>query len=137
MEVLFLYMKFWTNHYNNKMCPKFMYKNRTFYSPLVFFFFLKVLPAILLSRQTVQTGVQTTAENHVCNWDGRYSQWLFLDNFLPYLQLPPTIYTITLYTPGHLEISWEVFAKKSADVLSFRNFFITISNSYHRNGNGL
>ena len=48
MEVLFLYMKFWTNHYNNKMCPKFMYKNRTFYSPLVFFFFFKVLPAILL-----------------------------------------------------------------------------------------
>ena len=51
----------------------------------------------------------------------------FLDNFLPYLQLPPTIYTITLYTPGHLEISWEVFAKKSADILSFRNSFITIS----------
>ena len=28
---------------------------------------------------------------------------------------------------GHLEISWEVFEKKSADILSFRNSFITIS----------
>ena len=36
-------------------------------------------------------------------------------------------YTITLYTPGHLEIIWELFAKKSADILSFRNSFITIS----------
>ena len=53
----------------------------------------------------------------------------FLDNLLPYLQLPPTIYTITLYTPGHLEISWEVFAKKPADILSFRNSFITISST--------
>ena len=50
-----------------------------------------------------------------------------LDNFSSYLQLPPTIYKITLYTPGHLEISWEVFAKKSADILSCRNSFITIS----------
>ena len=33
-------------------------KNRTFYSQLVSFFFLKVLPAILLNRQTVQTGQQ-------------------------------------------------------------------------------
>ena len=53
----------------------------------------------------------------------------FLDNFLPYLQLPPTMYgmynTITFYTLGHLEISWEVFAQKSADILSFRNSFIT------------
>ena len=37
------------------------------------------------------------------------------------------MYTITLYTPGYLEISWEVFAKKSADTLSFRISFITIS----------
>ena len=36
-------------------------------------------------------------------------------------------YTITLYTSGHLQISWDVFAKKSADILSFRNSFITIS----------
>ena len=36
-------------------------------------------------------------------------------------------YTITLYTPGHLHISWDVFAKKSGDILSFRNSFITIS----------
>jgi hypothetical protein len=31
-------------------------------------------------------------------------------------------YTITLYTSGHLQISWDVFAKKSADIS-----FITIS----------
>ena len=54
----------------------------------------------------------------------------FLDNFLPYLQLPPTIYRITLYTPGHLEISWKVFAKKSADILSFRHSF-TLSSLHH------
>ena len=37
-------------------------------------------------------------------------------------------YTITLYTPEHLEIIWElVLAKKSADILSFCNSFITIS----------
>ena len=51
----------------------------------------------------------------------------FWDNLLPYFQLPPTIYTITLYTRGHLEISWEVFAKKSADIPRFHNSFITIS----------
>ena len=28
-------------------------------------------------------------------------------------------YTITLYTPEHLQISWDVYAKKSADILSF------------------
>ena len=39
------------------------------------------------------------------------------------LQLPPTIYTITLYTPQHQEISWEVFAK----IFSYRISFITIS----------
>ena len=38
-------------------------------------------------------------------------------------------YTITLYTSGHLQISWDVFALKSADMLSFRISFITISNS--------
>ena len=32
-------------------------------------------------------------------------------------------YTIALYTPEHLEIIWELFAKKSADILSFRNSF--------------
>ena len=36
-------------------------------------------------------------------------------------------YTITLYTSGHLQISWDVFAKKSADFMSFRISFITIS----------
>ena len=87
MEVPFLYMKFWTNHYNNKMCPKFMYKNRTFYSHLVFIF--------SKSRQTVQTALQTTAENHVCNWDGRYSQWLFWTIICNYLQL---IHNNTLHT---------------------------------------
>ena len=43
------------------------------------------------------------------------------------LQLPPTIYTITLYTPQHQKISWEVFAKKSADIFIYRISFITIS----------
>ena len=44
-----------------------------------------------------------------------------------FLQLHPTIYIVTLYTPGYLEISWDVFAKKSADTLSFRISFTTIS----------
>ena len=39
-------------------------------------------------------------------------------------------YTLTLYTPGHLEITWELFAKKSADILSFHKSFITISTTY-------
>ena len=39
------------------------------------------------------------------------------------LQLPPAIYTITLYTPQHQEISWEGFAK----IFSYRISFITIS----------
>ena len=47
-----------------------------------------------------------------------------------FLQLPPTIYIVTLYTPGYLEISWEVFAKKSADILSFRHSF-TLSSLHH------
>ena len=47
-----------------------------------------------------------------------------------FLQLHPTIYIVTLYTPGYLEISWDVFAKKSADILSCRNSFITISIMY-------
>ena len=41
-------------------------------------------------------------------------------------------YTITLYTPGYLEISWEVFTKKSADILSFRISFITISSTHQK-----
>ena len=36
-------------------------------------------------------------------------------------------YTITLYTPGHLEVIWELFAKKSEDILSFYNSFILLS----------
>ena len=36
-------------------------------------------------------------------------------------------YAIKLYSPGHLAIIWELFAKKSADILSFRISFITIS----------
>ena len=35
-------------------------------------------------------------------------------------------YTITLHTPENLEIIWELFAKKSADILSFCNSFITM-----------
>ena len=36
-------------------------------------------------------------------------------------------YTITIYTPEHLKILMEVFARKSADIMSFRNSFINIS----------
>ena len=75
MEVPFLYMKFWTNQYKNKISPKYMYKNRTFCSQLVFNFF-KVL---LAGRQ--------------CRLQCRQ-------------QLK------TLYTPGLLEIIWELVAKK-------------------------
>ena len=82
MEVPFLYMKFWTNQYKNKISPKYMYKNRTFCSQLVFIFF-KVLLAGRQCRQQLKT----------------------------------------LYTPGLLEIIWELFAKKSADILSFRHSF--------------
>ena len=39
----------------------------------------------------------------------------------------PHQYTITLYTSGHLQILWDVFAEKSADFMSFRISFITIS----------
>ena len=46
---------------------------------------------------------------------------------IPIFAIRSRKYTITLYTPGHLEIIWELFAKKSADILSFRNSFITIS----------
>ena len=66
MEVPFLYMKFWTNQYKNKISPKYMYKNRTFCSQLVFIFFKSVA-----SRQTVQTAVQTTAENTLHSWTPR------------------------------------------------------------------
>ena len=86
MEVPFLYKKFLTNQYKNKISPKCMYKNRTFCSQLVFIF-LKIL---LLGRQ--------------CRLQCRQ-------------QLK------TLYTPGRLEIMWELFPKKSAEILSFRHFF--------------
>ena len=66
MEVPFLYMKFWTNQYKNKISPKYMYKNRTFCSQLVFIFLKSVA-----SRQTVQTAVQTTAENTLHSWTPR------------------------------------------------------------------
>ena len=38
-------------------------------------------------------------------------------------------YTITLYISGHLKISRDVFAKKSAGFMSFHISFITISSS--------
>ena len=34
---------------------------------------------------------------------------------------------LTLYTPGHIQIVWDVFAKKSTDIMNFCNSFITIS----------
>ena len=36
-------------------------------------------------------------------------------------------YTITLYTSGHLQISWNIFAKQSADFMSFSISFIALS----------
>ena len=67
MEVLFFYMKFWTNQYKNRISPKHMSKNGTFCSQLVLIF-LKVL---LAGRHTVQTAVQTTAENTLHFWTPR------------------------------------------------------------------
>ena len=47
--------------------------------------------------------------------------------FSIYPDYNPCIISITLYTPWHQKISWDVFAKKSADIMIFRNSFITIS----------
>ena len=40
-----------------------------------------------------------------------------------------TSHQYTLYTPGHLKILWDIFAKKSPH-MSFCNSFITISSRY-------
>ena len=40
-------------------------------------------------------------------------------------------YTITPYNSGHIQILRDVFAKKSADIKSFRNSSITISSMVH------
>ena len=61
----------------------------------------------------------------------------FFDNFLPYLQLHPINIQQHFTLPGHLEMLWDVFAKKSADILSCRNSFITISNPGYENINGI
>ena len=53
--------------------------------------------------------------------------WLLSSRVMSIFAITSHQYTITLYTPGHLQISWDVFAKKSADILSFHNSFITIS----------
>ena len=53
--------------------------------------------------------------------------WLLSSRVMSIFAITSHQYTITLYTPGHLQISWDVFAKKSADILSFRISFITIS----------
>ena len=50
---------------------------------------------------------------------------LLSSRVIPTFAISSHKYTITLYTPGHLEIIWELFAKKSADILSFRISFIT------------
>ena len=57
--------------------------------------------------------------------------WLLSSRVMSIFAITSHQYTITLYTPGHLQISWDVFAKKSADILSFRNSFITISNAIY------
>ena len=49
------------------------------------------------------------------------------DSRKPDLAISSRKYSVTLYTPGHLKIIWELFAKESADILSFSNSFIIIS----------
>ena len=44
-------------------------------------------------------------------------------------------YTITFYTPGHLQISWDVFAKKSA-FASHSLLSLPRSTVFHRSWNG-
>ena len=44
-----------------------------------------------------------------------------------YIAITSHQYNNTFYTPGHLQISWDVFANKSADIMSFCISFITIS----------
>ena len=56
--------------------------------------------------------------------------WLLSSRVISTFAITSHQYTITLYTPGHLQISWDVFAKKFVDILSFRISFITISNLY-------
>ena len=51
--------------------------------------------------------------------------WLLSSRIMSIFAIKSHHYTIKLYTLGHLQISWDVFAKKSADILSFRNSFIT------------
>ena len=46
--------------------------------------------------------------------------------FLENMNFTSHQYTITLYTHGNLQILWDIFAKISADIMSFRNSFITI-----------
>ena len=59
--------------------------------------------------------------------DHQRAPWLLSSRVMSTFSIKSHQYTITLCTPGHLQISWDVFAKKSADILSFRNSFITIS----------
>ena len=55
---------------------------------------------------------------------------LLSSRVMPIFAISSHKYTIKLYTPEHLEIVWELFAKKSADIRSFRNSFITISSFF-------
>ena len=48
-------------------------------------------------------------------------------NFVESLLAKNHFTNVTEVTTGHLEIIWELFAKRSADILSFHNSFITIS----------
>ena len=63
--------------------------------------------------------------------DHQRAPWLLSSRVMSTFAIKSHQYTITLYTPGHLQISWDVFAKKSADILSFRISFITISNYFN------
>ena len=81
---------------------------------LLLAFFMTFSLLQFLSKKCYQSGHQR-------------APWLLSSRVMSIFAITSHQYTITLYTPGHLQISWDVFAKKSADILSFRNSFITIS----------
>ena len=88
------------------------------YFLLLLAFFMTFSLLQFLSKKCYQSGHQR-------------APWLLSSRLMSIFAITSHQYTITLYTPGHLQISWDVFAKKSADILSFRNSFITISRGNH------
>ena len=92
------------------------------YFLLLLAFFMTFSLLQFLSKKCYQSGHQR-------------APWLLSSRVMSIFAITSHQYTITLYTPGHLQISWDVFAKKSADILSFCNSFITISNQYQAQRN--